>query len=147
MPLHVQRGRPAGLIHNALAPIRAELVGVSLATCPTAGVYRTRPWQSWLLPEGRSIGRAYEPITNHARAAVRTAAAQRPLAAPLPPANRHTATPSSIPPHRSGKRGITDDLHAPTTAIGAAASRPESAIRSHSEPGRECLTGCVSGVA
>jgi hypothetical protein len=131
MPLHVQRARPAGLIHNALAPIRAELVGVSLATCPTAGVYRTGPWQSWLLPEGRSIGRAHEPITNHARAAVRTAAAQRPLAAPLPPANRHTATrpPVQHPSHRSGKRGITEDLRAPTTAIGAAASRSESAGR------------------
>ena len=28
---------------QGLAPIRAELVGVSLATCPTAWVYRTGP--------------------------------------------------------------------------------------------------------
>jgi hypothetical protein len=127
MPLHVQRARPAGLIHNALAPIRAELVGVSLATCPTAGVYRpglgnrgcyrrvvqsaARTSRSQPRPGGDTSGRC-------------TATSRRPTATP---ANRHTATrrPVQHPSDRSGKRGITDDLHTPTTAIGAAASRAQ----------------------
>lgn len=56
----------------------------------------TGPWQSWLLPEGRSIGRAHEPITTTPGRRY-----ERPLHSDLSPPHRHASqSPHCNPPPR-----------------------------------------------